>query len=133
MPETTKMDRKNMWFFTIFGLLILATVVVTFFKYYVYKDFQITAEVSCNPATEVCFHYAGVTCAEGDTECVPAEAYDYKIISKRAGNIYACEQTMEKIGCSKELSCLDGEEQCSYEYCTDGALSEGVTCTNTAN
>ena len=106
---------------------------VTFFKYYIYKDFQIVAEVSCDPATEVCFHYEGVICAEGDAECVPEEAYDYKIISKNASSIYACEQTEEKNGCNEELSCTDGEENCSYENCTEDAISDGVTCTNTIN
>ena len=128
MEENNNEGKKNVWFFTILGLLILASVTVTFFKYYIYKDFQITAEVSCDQATEVCFHYEGVICEEGDTECVPEEAYDYKVISKNAADIYACEQTEEKIGCTKELSCVEGEEKCSYEYCTEEALYEGVTC-----
>ena len=130
MPESSSDKKKNIWFFIILGILILASVGVTFYKYYILKDFQIVAEVSCDPATEVCFHYEPTPCADDDLECVPEEAYDYKMMSKNAANILACENTEEKIDCTEELSCLDNEENCSYEYCTEEALSDGVTCVN---
>jgi len=121
-------NEKNIWFFTILGILILASVTATFYKYYIQHDFQITTEVSCNGSTELCFQVAAVTCTPEDTECTPIEAYDYKIISKNAANILACEKTAEKIDCNEELTCLAREKNCSYKYCTEEALYEGVTC-----
>ena len=126
-------DRKskiaNRIFYAVLILLILGSVSVTFYKYYIAKDFQIVAEVSCDSVLETCFHYEPTPCDVGDLECVPEEAYDYKIISKNAASIFACEQTVEKVDCNEELFCLDGEKDCSYEYCTTDALSDGVTCT----
>ena len=115
----------NKIFYTILILLIIASVGVTFWRIVIVKDYQIEAEVSCDPATESCFHYEGVTCDISDIECVPEEAYDYKLISKNAGTIYACEQTEEKIDCGEELSCTDGELNCSYTLCDAEA---GDTC-----
>jgi len=128
--ETT--TNKSLWanriFYAIFILLIIISVGVTFWRIVIQKDYQIEAEVSCDPALESCFHYEGVTCNEGDTECVSEESYDYKMISKKAANIYACEKTEEKIDCGEELSCLEGELNCSYTLCDPTTLSDGESC-----
>jgi hypothetical protein len=115
----------NKIFYTILILLIIASVGVTFWRIVIVKDYQIEAEVSCDPAIESCFHYEPEPCAMDDYECVPEDAYDYKLISKNAGTIYACEQTDEKIGCAEELSCLDNEVNCTYTLCDAEA---GDTC-----
>ena len=108
----------NKIFYSILILLILVSVGFTFWRIVIQKDYQIIAEVSCDPAVESCFHYDGVVCDDpADLECVPEEAYDYKMISKQAASIYACEQTEEKLGCTEELSCLEGEEKCEYTNC----------------
>lgn len=108
----------NKIFYTILILLIILSVGFTFWRIVIQKDYQIIAEVSCEPALESCFYYEGVSCDDpADFECVPEEAYAYKIISKKAANIYACEQTEEKLDCTKELSCLEGEEDCEYTLC----------------
>lgn len=105
----------NKIFYTVLILLIIGSVGFTFWRIVIQKNYQIVAEVSCDPTTESCLHYDGVVCDDpADTECVPEEAYDYKLISKNAASIYACEQTEEKVGCSEELSCLEGEADCSY-------------------
>lgn len=116
----------NKIFYTILILLILGSVGVTFWRIVIEKDYQIVAEASCDPVIESCFYYEGVTCDGTDSECVPEAAYDYKLISKKAANIYTCEQTEEKVGCSEELSCLEGEEDCVYTYCD--LESEEDTC-----
>ena len=114
--ETVENKSKvgNRVFYTILILLILGSVGVTFYKIVIQKDYQIVAEVSCDPAVEKCLHYDGVTCDGSDSTCVPEEAYDYKMISKNAATIYACEQTAEKLGCGEELSCVQNEPNCSY-------------------
>jgi len=99
--ETTSNKSKtgNRVFYTILVLLILGSIGATFYKIVIQKNYQITAETSCNPTTESCFHYEGVICETGDLECVSEDAYDYKLISKKASDIYICEQTDEKLGC----------------------------------
>jgi hypothetical protein len=121
----------NRIFYIILILLILGSVGVTFYKIVWQKDYQIEAETSCDPVIESCFHYEGVICDSGDTECVPEEAYDYKMISKSATNIYACEQTDEKLGCDEELSCTDEEVDCSYTFCDPESLGDGESCSET--
>ncbi len=118
----------NRIFYTILILLILASVGVTFWKIVIQKDYQIVAEVSCDSTIEACYRYEPEPCVEGDSECIPEEAYDYKMISKNAANIYACEQTEEKLGCDEELSCLEDELNCSYTNCIEAELGEDEAC-----
>jgi len=118
----------NRIFYVILILLILGSVGATFYKIVILKDYQIEAETSCDPTVESCFHYEGVICNSGDTECVPKEAYDYKIISKNASEVYTCEQTTEKLGCNEELACLENEPACSYTYCNPESLADGEAC-----
>jgi len=118
----------NRIFYIVLILLILGSVGVTFYKIVWQKDYQIVAEVSCDPTVESCFYYEGVICEDSDLECVPEDAYDYKLISKKASDIYTCEQTDEKLGCDEELSCTDGEENCSYTYCDPENLAVGELC-----
>jgi len=121
----------NKIFYSILILLILGSVGVTYWRIVVQKDYQIVAEVSCDPTTESCFHYEPEPCATDNYDCLskpPEEAYDYKMISKKAAVIYACEQTEEKIGCAEELSCLENETDCSYTNCDPAELGEGEAC-----
>ena len=118
----------NKIFYSILALLILGSIGVTFWKIVIQKDYQIIAEVSCDPATESCFRYEPEPCAADDSACVPEEAYDYKMISKKAATIYTCEQTEEKAGCSEELACLDNETDCTYTFCDQQELEEGEAC-----
>ena len=114
----TKTTWGNRIFYTVLILLILGSVGFTYWRIVIQKDYQIVAEVSCDPTTESCFFYEGVICDDPtDFECVPEEAYDYKMISKKASSIYACEQTEEKLDCTEELSCLESEVDCEYTYC----------------
>jgi hypothetical protein len=115
-------DRKtviaNRIFYVLLALLLIGSVVTTFIKIVVLKNYQIVAETSCDPALESCFAY----------EDEETELYFYKLISKKASNIVACEATEEKIGCAEELSCIEDEENCSYTYCDPENLEEGQMC-----
>ena len=86
------------------------------------------AETSCDPAIESCFHREAVTCDGTDPACEPADASDYKTISKTASTIYTCEQTTDKVGCGEELSCTDGELNCSYTTCASDNIPDGESC-----
>lgn len=129
-----KLKIANRIFYTILIVLILGSVGVTFYKIVLQKDYQIVAETSCDPTTEACFHYEPTPCASDDYDCLslpPEEAYDYKLISKNAASIYACEQTEEKLGCDEELTCTENEINCSYTYCDPDNLEDGEICATT--
>jgi hypothetical protein len=118
----------NKIFYTILILLILGSVGFTYWRIVIEKDYQIVAEVSCDPSIETCFRYEPEPCAASDSECIPEEAYDYKMISKKAADIYACEQTEEKLGCTEELSCIADESDCEYTNCDLSNPDEADTC-----
>ncbi len=124
-----KSNIGNNIFNIILLLLILGSVGVIFYKIVVIKNYQIVAEVSCDPTVEKCFVYE---CDPADDETCPENITDrtsyYKKISKKANTIYLCEKTEEKLGCGEELSCTEGETDCSYVLCDSNNLEEGETC-----
>ena len=124
-----KEDRANTIFYVVLILLIIISVGITFYKIVILKNYQIVAQVSCNPATEKCFESI---CDPAEDEKCPENVTErtsyYKNISKKANTIYVCEMTEEKLGCNKELSCTEGEASCSYTYCNPVRLSEGEKC-----
>lgn len=116
-----KSQLGNRIFYTILAILIIGSVAATFYKIVILKDYQIVAETSCDIETEgeKCFSY---------TDEESGEVSYYKLVNKKAADIVACEATEEKLGCSEELSCIEGEVSCSYIYCDPEALEEGEAC-----
>ncbi|MEI6420316.1 MAG: hypothetical protein WCO30_01655 [bacterium] len=127
-------DRKlNRWFYIIFFALILGSVIFTFNRIVILKDYQIVAETSCEPQNEEsCFvREEEVTTTTPDgLEATTTETTFYKMISKKAADIYICEKTESKDGCNEELTCTEGEKDCSYEYCSDENVPEGESCSS---
>ena len=125
---------KNFIFWLILILFILGSIGATFYRIVILKDYQIMAETPCDPDTEKCFvrQIEPEPCAEGDTACLanpPVTETDYyKIIEKKASSIEACEQTEEKANCGEALTCAEGEEDCSYTFCSADSVPEGESC-----
>lgn len=131
MKEKIIKDKKNFWIMTVFLILLIGSVAASFVRYYILKDFQILAQTSCDPASEICFQIECDSDLEENcnlTEDGQSVSY-YKYIYKNASTIYQCEKTEEKLGCNEELSCVEGENDCSYEYCSEENLQEGEVCT----
>ena len=130
MDNTVKNgDKTNIIFYTILILLIVGSVAATFYRIVILKDYQIVAQVSCDPTYEKCFVYECDPEYDGECSEDPAENISYyKNISKKASNIYECEKTVEKIGCGEELGCVKGEKDCFYTHCDPAELSEGEMC-----
>lgn len=130
METVNKSTTANKIFYLILTLLILGSIGATFYRIVIVKDYQIVAETSCDPQTETgCYEWI-CDPAEDDT-CPDAEedriSY-YKYISKKAQNIFLCEQTEEKLGCDEELACVEGEEDCEYTYCDPDTVGEDESC-----
>lgn len=122
------MDKKSKIFFLVFFLLIVGSVVVTYWRIMVNRDYIIQAQQECDPALEACF--VSVCDSEGDPECaaLPEEeqvSY-YKTISKNAKNIPLCDANNNE--CPTELSCEPGEEECELILCDESSVPEGEEC-----
>jgi len=117
------MDKKSKVLFWVFGVLLVISIGVTFYKYVIKKDYIIMAYIGCDPQIERCFF---VPC-EGE-DC-PAEIDYYKIINKKAFNIELCDP--ETTGCNPPV-CKDGEKDCEIILCSEDTVSEGEKCSSTA-
>ena len=102
------MNNKSKTFFSIFFVCIMAVFMVSFYKYYIQRDYDISAEAYCDPAKEECF----VLDEDGQISY-------YKIIDKKASGISLTE--------SGGLSCNDGED-CEVTYCSEDTKVEGEEC-----
>ena len=110
---------KNKLFIGSFLFLAIAVLVYTFLNIYVYKNYQIITQVSCDTAEGSCFAY---TTEEGTIDY-------YKYISKKASDVQNCIETINQIDCNPELICSTGEVSCEYTYCTSDTVDEDSWCT----
>src|SRR5581483_6552457 len=116
--EESRKSLLNKYFFEIFILFVLIATVFTYVRLVILKDYQIFAQTSCDPTSGKCFKYVCDPVSDSTCSSNPDERVSYyKKISKSAASIAACEMTSLKIDCATELTCLPGEEKCSYEYC----------------
>lgn len=119
------MDKKSKIFFLVFFLLIAVVVIITYMKYFVAKDYYITAQADCDPAAEACFIY---TCdPEVDGECPEDEAEwasYYKLVNKKANLIPLCDPNEEDCNA---LDCTVGMD-CQVTYCDEDTVSEEEEC-----
>lgn len=124
------MDKKSKIFFLVFFLLIIASVAVTYWRIMVKRDYIISAQQDCDPATEQCF--VSSCDPESDSECAATPEKErttyYKIIKKNAKNIPLCDPYANE--CPEVLTCEEGEEECEFEYCGEENVPEGESCNN---
>lgn len=99
------MDKKSKIFFWCFFSIIFIAIAISFYKYFISKDYYIKAEVECNPEKEKCFM------AKSDS----SETINYyKIIEKKAHDI-------------PPMICQEGED-CKEIFCDKTTKPEGVEC-----
>jgi len=114
--------KKETILYILLVVAISSSVAVEYYRIYISNNFQIVSEISCDPEINNCYSY------ESDPDGVVEY---YALVSKKASSVLACEQTRLKIDCTEELSCLEGEKDCSYIYCSnDEDLYEGEWCSN---
>lgn len=85
------MDKKSKVFFIIFFSIVFIAIAISFYKYFILKDYYIKAEVECNPQQEKCFMVESDS-GEGTNY--------YKIVEKKAYDI-------------PPMICQEGED-CSF-------------------
>ena len=120
------MDKKTRIFFLVFFGLIAISVLVTFFKYFVQKDYYIKAEAECDPYTEKCFVY--VCDPETEKDCPEDEGERtsyYKYIEKKAYLIPLVDPNSEDF---PGIECQKGENGCREILCDEKTVAKGEEC-----
>jgi hypothetical protein len=118
----------NRIFFAVFFALIAVVVTVTFCKYFILRDYYITAQADCDPENEKCFIWRCDPKAEDDSEkCTgdPEEdTWYYKMVKKNANAILLCDPNSEEC---PALECFSGED-CIETRCDGTDAKEGEEC-----
>ena len=132
MEKTAEKSKFFIWTFRLVGVfLVFVLVGFAYWSIVIQRDYQITAQVSCDPSVESCYV---TTCDPADDNTCPATESErtsyYKIINKNALDIYICEKSEKKFGCEPELSCADNEFKCSYTLCDSKSLADGESCSS---
>lgn len=109
------MDKKSKILIVIVGLAILTSIGVSFYKYVVVKNYQIFAEMPCDPTIDNCF----VRTAEDNSTST------YKLLSRQASNIPLCDPAVETC---RALTCEPNELNCEITTCNEEDLPEGEAC-----
>jgi hypothetical protein len=121
------MDKKSKIFFWVLGVLILASIGVTYWRIMLKKDYIIEAEADCDPATETCFVYK---CNPQTEECTGNPDEDtsyYKLIRRNASKIPTCDPADENC---QPLVCGEGEKDCEEILCTEQTKTPEDVCSN---
>jgi hypothetical protein len=119
------MDKKSKIFFAIFFSVAVIIIVVSFFKFFVLKDYYIKSEVECDPETEKCFVFecdptADSSCPENPDEQV---SY-YKLIEKKAYTLPICDANNPDC---PAIACQAGED-CKEFLCDEATKTQDEQC-----
>lgn len=122
------MDRWSKLLLGAVTLVIIGSVVVSFLRFVVFRDYLIETQVDCDPSVESCFVWECDPLSEEDGEACSGnpdeDTWYYKVIRKNAMNIPVCDPNIEEC---EPLSCAPGEPECEYSLCEEGN-EDGVRC-----
>lgn len=92
--------------------VVFAAGIASYGRFFIYQDFPVTVETTCDPASESCFvHY----CDPKFEECTGRPEEDtwyYKRITRQGNVLPSC--ISEKCA---EVSCAESELACEVEFC----------------
>ncbi|MDP2838091.1 MAG: hypothetical protein Q8O53_02340 [Candidatus Moranbacteria bacterium] len=121
------MGNKAGIIFSLFFLPVLFVSLVVYKKYFIERNYQISAEVPCNQFQEICFVYRCDIETEECASVVDGDTSYYKKIERLASALPACDVSKE--GCfiaectSEDSSCK--EVLCDYESVDEECSSPG--------
>lgn len=109
------------------GLLILGAVGATYLRIFIFKDYIVTAEATCDPEEEVCFVGRCIPEEEGSCTGDPeTDIWYFKTVSRKAANIPLCDPNEETC---EALVCPEGEDDCEETLC-DLDNQDGIECSD---
>jgi len=124
------MDKKSKIFLISFGLLIAISVVATYWRIVIKKDYIIEAQADCDPTVSKCFVWQCDPNSTDDGEkCTGDTAKDtrnYKIVKRNASRIPLCDPGGENC---QAMVCGENEPECEQIYCNEvNKTEQGVEC-----
>lgn len=129
-PEIS-LDRKSKVFFIVLALLIVGSIVVTYYKYMVKRDYIIQAATDCDPESEACFVWEcdpeSTVAGEECTGVADNDIWYYKNIERNASRMPLCDPNDENCDA---LVCKENEPDCLEVLCTPENVPEGESCNN---
>ncbi len=117
------MDKKSRILFLVFFIVLAGSVLATYYKYIVIRDYIIEAQINCDQTMEACF--ISVCDPDNGEECAGNLQEDityFKILHRNAKNIPICDP--EAAGCLAS-SCQSMEEDCFVTLC-DSSVEDAV-------
>lgn len=118
----SRAEKIFLWFFF---LLILGSIVTTYYRIVIKNDYIIEAQGECDPSLENCFVYE---CDPEFEECSGDPEEDtsyYKIVRRNASKISSC--NIEDENC-KPFECEIDEKECEEIFCNEETKTEDDTC-----
>ena len=98
-----EVGKRKFSLITFFVITLVLVVIFSFLRYFVFKNYDFTLEVSCDPVTETCFHRD----CEAE-ECPPNNLEDYKKFAIKAFQFDKCEgNNLCKDFCEKGKQCIE--------------------------
>ena len=122
------MDRSSKILMGVFGILLIGSIGMSYYRYIVVHDYVITAEVYCDPRVERCFMSVCDTSDE-TAECTGDPEEDtsyYKIVQRNAQHIPSCDPMTAD--CAASVCRID-EEECDIELC-DVTIDPEAMCSD---
>jgi hypothetical protein len=116
-------EKSSNWFLLLLvGGSILVTA-VSFFQFYIRKEYSFEVETACDPTTEACFYR---DCEQEENFCPPNDLSYYKRYSISAGDFSSC------TGGDCASACATGIITCTQIACDDASHAEGSVCVKPA-
>lgn len=112
------MEIKSKILLSLFAVLIFLSIGISFYRFFILRDYTVQAQIACDPYTENCTVYhcnVDVETCTGDAE---KDTSYYKILSRNAKNIPLCNQDDDVCG---SMTCPSGEEGCAITSCEEGS------------
>lgn len=113
------MDKKTKILIVLFLVIVSVAISFSYKKYFLERDYLISAEVPCDPSLEICF----IGYCDSETEECEEETFYYKRIEGIARSLPTCDPNYEDcplLWCGKrgnhacvDISCDAESEECS--------------------
>lgn len=119
------MDKKSKIFFIVLGILIVASVTVTYWRIMVKRDYVVEAQTDCDPTVDKCFIWkcdpASTVEGEACTGDPDKDTWYFQVARRNAAKIPLCDP--DKDDSCKPWDCDPAlEKDCSVTFCTEDQL-----------
>lgn len=114
-------------FFIVFFAIVLLAAGVSFYKYFILKDYYIKTQIECDPARESCFIYECDPEEDGECPENPSERISYyKLVEKKTYAVPLCDPNSPDC---QPFAC-QASEDCKEIFCDETTKTEGAECNN---